>query len=545
MTMEKTDVLVIGGGATGAGVLRDLALRGVDAILVEQQNLAHGTSSRFHGLLHSGARYAVGDPESALECRQENAILKRIARCCVDDTGGLFVLLPGDDPGYANDWFAACRRAGIAAQEIPVAEALSLEPNLNPALERAFRVPDASIDGCGLVWANVGSATGHGARAYTYTRVDRISVRDGSVSGVAVTDLRTGEPRQIECRFIVNAAGAWVGPVARLAGCELKILASKGSLLVFNHRVTNRVVNRLRRPGDGDIIVPQNTVAILGTTSVAVDGPEHLGSSRVEIDRLLLLGRDLVPGLDERRVLRSFAGVRPLYQEGGSEGPQPTDGRAVARQFALVDHQRQGVHGLITVVGGKLTTFRLMAEQTTNLVCAQLGHGASCRTAAEVLLPEATAAQVRQLQRYFSPPVSHKMAGRLGRADLDHLLGLLGRDDWKRQFVCECEQVSLAELEWRATGGSWLRLGDLRCRTRLGMGTCQGTICAARAIGQLYEGGLLDLGRARRLLSEFLDERWKGNQEVLWGDQLRERLYARNVYLNLHNFQKEADDYGL
>jgi glycerol-3-phosphate dehydrogenase len=77
------------------------------------------------------------------------------------------------------------------------------------------------------------------------------------------------------------------------------------------------------------------------------------------------------------------------------------------------------------------------------------------------------------------------------------------------------------------------------------MGTCQGTICAGRAIGQLYQDGLINLERARRLLGEFLDERWKGNHEVLWGDQLRQRLYAREVYLNLHNFQKEADDYGL
>ncbi len=269
--MEKTDVLVIGGGATGTGVLRDLALRGVDAILAEQQDLAYGTSSRFHGLLHSGGRYAVNDPESARECRQENAILKQIARCCVDDTGGLFVLLPGDDPGYADDWFAACRRAGIAAQEITAREALDLEPNLNPGLVRAFRVPDAAIDGFRLVWANVGSAAKHGARAYTYTRVDRIIVRNGAVSGAEVTDLRTGEQRQIECRFVVNAAGVWAGRVARLAGCELEVLASKGSLLVFNHRVTNRVVNRLRRPGDGDIIVPQDTVALLGTTSVPVD----------------------------------------------------------------------------------------------------------------------------------------------------------------------------------------------------------------------------------------------------------------------------------
>ena len=543
--MEKTDVLVIGGGATGTGVLRDLVLRGVESILAEQQDLANGTSSRFHGLLHSGGRYAVNDPESARECRQENAILKKIARCCVDDTGGLFVLLPGDDPGYADDWFAACRRAGINTREITVREALDLEPNLNPALVRAFRVPDAAIDGFKLVWANVGSAAKKGARTYTYTRVDRIIVRNGAVSGVEVTDLRTGEQRRIECRLIVNATGAWAGQVAWLAGCELEVQASKGSLLVFNHRVTNRVVNRLRRPGDGDIIVPQDTVALLGTTSVPVAGPEHLSSSRAEVDQLLLLGRELVPGLDERRVVRSFAGARPLYRESAPDGERPTDGREVSRQFALVDHERQGVRGLITVVGGKLTTYRLMAEQVVDLACAQLGHDAPCRTAVEELLPWASAAQVRQLRQYFSPPVSHKMAERLGRDDLDQVLAIMRRDSSKSQFVCECEQVCLAELEWRAAGSSWLRLGDLRCRTRLGMGTCQGTICTARAVGLFYQGGMFDLARARRLLGDFLNERWQGNRGVPWGDQLRQYLYARNVYINLHNFHEEEEKYEL
>jgi glycerol-3-phosphate dehydrogenase len=543
--MEKTDVLVIGGGATGTGVLRDLALRGVDTILAEQGDLANGTTSRFHGLLHSGGRYAVNDPESARECRQENAIVKQIGRCCVDDIGGLFVLLPGDDPGYAADWFAACRRAGIDAVEITVREALDLEPNLNPGLVRAFRVPDAAIDGFRLVWGNVASAAKKGAKTYTYTRVDRILVRNGAVSGVDVTDLRTGEQHQIECGLIINAAGLWAGRIARLAGCELEVLASKGSLVVFNHRVTNRVINRLRRPGDGDIIVPQDTVALLGTTSVPVVGQEHLISSRTEVDQLLLLGRDLVPGLDERRILRSFAGARPLYQESAVGEAHPTDGREVSRQFALVDHERQGVRGLITVVGGKLTTYRLMAEQAVNLACAQLGHDAPCRTAVEEMLPMASADQVRQLQQYFSPPVSHNMAERLGRDDLDQVLAIMRRDGSKSQFVCECEQVCLAELEWRAAGRGFLRLGDLRCRTRLGMGTCQGTICASRVIGLLYQDGMFDLARARRLLGDFLDERWRGNREVPWGDQLREHLYARNVYLNLHNFHEEEEKYEL
>ncbi|MDA8211642.1 MAG: FAD-dependent oxidoreductase, partial [Clostridia bacterium] len=169
--MESTQVVVIGGGATGTGILRDLAMRGIPAILVEQYDLAHGTSSRFHGLLHSGARYAVNDPESAQACIAENRVLRRIGKCCVEDIEGLFIQLPQDDPVYVETWQKACTAAGIPVQEIAPAEALALEPNLTPQIVRAFSVPDGAIDGFRLVWANIKSAERYGAKAYTYHRV--------------------------------------------------------------------------------------------------------------------------------------------------------------------------------------------------------------------------------------------------------------------------------------------------------------------------------------------------------------------------------------
>ena len=99
MRTITTDVLVIGGGATGIGVLRDLALRGIRAALVEKGDLTHGTTGRYHGLLHSGGRYVVKDPQSATECAEENEILRRIMPHCLEDTGGFFVVTPADDPG--------------------------------------------------------------------------------------------------------------------------------------------------------------------------------------------------------------------------------------------------------------------------------------------------------------------------------------------------------------------------------------------------------------------------------------------------------------
>src|SRR3954453_2581395 len=110
MASLETDVLVIGGGAPGAGVAWDAALRGFDTVLVDRADLAEGTSGRFHGLLHSGGRYVVKDRLAAEECVAENVILRRVIPDCIEDTGGLFVTTPDDDPGYADSFLAACRQ---------------------------------------------------------------------------------------------------------------------------------------------------------------------------------------------------------------------------------------------------------------------------------------------------------------------------------------------------------------------------------------------------------------------------------------------------
>src|SRR5580692_10251797 len=120
MTTLTTDVLVIGGGATGAGVAWDAALRGFDVILVDRLDLAQGTSGRFHGVLHSGGRYVVKDPLAARECIDENRILRRVAADSIEDTGGLFVTTPFDDPDYADRFAKACSETGVDCEEIPV-----------------------------------------------------------------------------------------------------------------------------------------------------------------------------------------------------------------------------------------------------------------------------------------------------------------------------------------------------------------------------------------------------------------------------------------
>ena len=133
----ECEVLVLGGGSTGVGVARDAAMRGFSTVLVERGDLATGTTGRFHGLLHSGGRYAVKDPQAARECIAENIVLRRIAADCIEDTSGLFVTTPIDDPDYADRFIRGCQDTGIPVEEISVAEALRREPRLNPRITRA------------------------------------------------------------------------------------------------------------------------------------------------------------------------------------------------------------------------------------------------------------------------------------------------------------------------------------------------------------------------------------------------------------------------
>src|SRR4030043_837260 len=127
MRRIQTDILVIGGGATGTGILRDLAMRGLKCLLLERRDLAYGTTGRYHGLLHSGGRYVVKDPQAAKECLEENCILRRIMPQCIEDTGGFFVLTPDDDPAYADAFVEGCRLAGIPCEQVSPAQMLCQE----------------------------------------------------------------------------------------------------------------------------------------------------------------------------------------------------------------------------------------------------------------------------------------------------------------------------------------------------------------------------------------------------------------------------------
>ena len=521
------------------GVLRDLSMRGVPAILAERGGFAAGTSSRFHGLLHSGGRYAVNDTESARECIEENMILRRIGRQCVEETEGFFALTPEDDPAWVERWTAGCAQAGIAAEEIDVAEALRLEPALSPEIRRVFRVPDSGVDGFRLVTHNAMSARRYGGRVLTHHEVTAIRHENGRVTGVTLHDRRGGKTVDIACRAVVNAAGSWAGQIAALAGLEVPVSPDRGALIVFNHRFTSRVVNRLRRGSDGDIFVPHGSVTILGTTSSPAERPDDTRPTSEEVLRLLDVGEALFPDVRNYRILRAFAGTRPLYAPGGAAG------RQAGRGFQVVDHGEEGLSGMFSVFGGKLTTYRLMAEKAVDRAAAFLGVSAPCRTAEEPLVPEPDADTLARAARHFPVQGIRLMADRLGDAlpeavgAAEERAGRGGGD--ANPLLCECEMVSLAEIECVGRDPASGTLTDIRLRTRLGMGTCQGTFCSLRSVAALADHGVeLALSPADNVRG-FLRERWKGLRPALWGVQAREMELSRAVYACVLNLDGGRD----
>src|SRR5919109_290851 len=258
-------------------------MRGLKTVLVERRDLADGTTGRFHGLLHSGGRYAVKDPEAAKECIEENLVLRRTAADCIEDTGGLFVSTPWDDPAFGDTFVEGCRATGVPVEEIPVAEALEREPRVHPEISRAFTVPDAAIDPWKLVWSCARSAQEHGAQTLLYHRVIGFELDDGRVRGAVVYNELTGEELRIHADVVVNAAGAWAGQVAELAGCRVSVVPGKGIMIAMNHRLVNTVVNRCKMPADGDILVPIRTVCVIGTTDTRVADPDELEVTQAEV----------------------------------------------------------------------------------------------------------------------------------------------------------------------------------------------------------------------------------------------------------------------
>jgi glycerol-3-phosphate dehydrogenase len=379
--MSKPRAIIIGAGFTGVATSHDLALRGFDVTVVERGDLCNGTSGRTHGLLHSGGRYAVSDQESAIECIDENNILRKIVPQVIEPNGGLFIALDESDLAYGETFIDGCQTCHIPIEELTSQQALKMEPNINPKVLMAFLIPDGTFDPLRLALAFAATAKSNGARFRIYTQVQSLLLDGkGNVTGVKVLNRTDNKPEELYADIVINATGAWVGEIAHMAGASVPIKPTPGIMVTYDQRLVQRAINRLNKPGDGDIVLPQRRMMVVGTTSFEVTNLDYVPVVDEQARLMFERGSELVPGITQSNKRGVFMATRPLIGSGSS-------GRSIARTFKCFDHKEtQGIDGFVTITGGKATTLRAMAEKTADVVCEKLGIHVPCATKETPLL---------------------------------------------------------------------------------------------------------------------------------------------------------------
>jgi glycerol-3-phosphate dehydrogenase len=326
----------------------------------------------------------VNDHESAVECIEENTILRRICPGSFEENDGLFVAITDEDMAYYDEFVKGCAESGIPAEELTPGEALAMEPLLNPSLKAAVRVPDATMDAMRMPLRFFATAKRNGADLRNFMEVLELLVDARTVRGVVVRDHVTGKVGEIRADVVVNATGPWSEKIAAMAGVDVPIRPSPGVMLALRGRLCNMVVNRMHRSGDGDIVVPQRALSVVGTSSWTVEDPEDLGVPPDHVRRMYEEGAKLIPAVANAEFRAAWSAARPLI--GTKE--EADSGRELSRTFKTYDHvETDGVEGFVTITGGKGTTLRGMAELCADVICRKLGVEAECRTRDTVLLP--------------------------------------------------------------------------------------------------------------------------------------------------------------
>lgn len=380
---EVVDVLVIGGGVTGAGVALDAASRGLSVALIERHDLAAGTSRWSSKLAHGGVRYiAAGQIGVAWESAVErNRLVTTIAPHLVQPMPFLMPYFPGGPFGGRTGsrlLFVVADGLRLAARTpawLPrthwadPAELHAMAPALRPARGAYVHVDGALEDDARLVVALARTAASHGARIVTHC-----TALDVSRDGAQVRDELTGEVSEIRGRAVIVAAGVWSGSLVS----NVPLKPSKGAHLVLRAEALDspKVAINLLLPGTLNRFVfanprPDGTV-LVGLTDDAVDAIEDEPPVTEADERFLLemLSTGLSRPVTSDDVIGRFAGLRPLL--GGDDESSSAD---ISRRHALLDRD-----GVLVIVGGKLTTYRRMAQDAVDRVAATLDHGVACRT---------------------------------------------------------------------------------------------------------------------------------------------------------------------
>lgn len=543
------DVAVIGGGVNGTGVARDCAMRGMRVLLLEKNDFSSGTSSASSGMIHGGLRYLGFDRNTTRITSEDSGYIQRIAPHLIFRIPWLNPVFKGEPYGMelweivmkAYDSFRDLK-GGKEHTRLTREQALALEPGLNPKLLGAVTWDEWGIDVPRLCFANALAARELGGFILNHAEVlDFRRDGQGAVTGVRVRHGLSGEVFDIEAKITVNCAGPWVPRVARMAGVEVRLRLGKGVHVVYDRRISNVSVTARAIDGRGVFLAPHENVSWIGTTDDDYYGElDNLSATQDEVEYLVEGMSRVFPRIREYKRSRVMVGLRPtLYAWGKYEDD-------LSRRYEVIDHEeRDNVAGFVTLAGGKLAAYRLMAEDTTDLVAAKLAVSAACRTHIEPLpgaRGHADTPRIAEKAR-ISLFTAARAAYRHGDRTEEVLSSIADNPRWSRS-VCGCEQVTEAEVRYcvqRELAGT---LSDLWYRTRLGMGPCHGMACAPRAAQILVDEQMLEPPEGHEEVARFLEFRWRDKYPVADGLEMAQEELARGIFIGAYGYDAFREDDG-
>jgi len=508
------DVIVIGGGVTGAGIARDLALRGLSVLLLEKGDWGAGTSGGSSWMIHGGPRYLEFDWDTTrLSCRDAGHIVT-IARNLVYRVAFIIPVLPHDRNNIERmetamevyDRFQPLKKSH-PHRRLTAAEARQVEPGLTPDLVGAVTMEEWGIDPYRLVYANVEDAMANGARALNHTQVTDLVRDGGKVIGVRYRG-QDGVTSESRARVVVNATGPWSGEVGAMAGVPVKLRPAKGIHIVYPHRISNFSISCESVDGRDLLMVAHAGFTLLGTTDDDFYGDlDSVDVLEDEVDYLLQGFERVFPSIRSYRPVRTTTGVRPTLFKWRKYEDE------LSRRYEVVDHSAEGVDGFVTIAGGKLSMYRLMAEETSDAVCRKLGHQAPCTTASRPLPGnESDLEPAEDLARRYriSALAATKLQGRHG----SNAAKVLDQLDTAR-LLCRCEPITEAELVFAVRHEQVRNVVDAFRRVGLAGGPCAGAACVLRASAVI--GRELGWSASQRFdaARDFIRGSWLGRAPVM------------------------------
>ncbi|MCB0416494.1 MAG: FAD-dependent oxidoreductase [Bdellovibrionaceae bacterium] len=534
-TTKTYDVAIIGGGINGVGVARDCAMRGLSTILFEKNDLCAGSTGACSGMIHGGPRYLETERETTRKSCEDSGAIQRIAPNLLFRIPILIPVMQQDPKIYmemvetfctAYDSFSAIK-GGKPHVRLNRAEVQALDPGFSKDIVGAVSMDEWGTDPFRLVILTAKSAVASGAEIVVPAKVQEVVTENGKVKGVKVA--RDGHGVEfVSAKTVINLGGPWAPFIDSKKTRSIQMRPSKGVHLVLDRRIVN--VSLVCKAIDGResvFILPHEHTTIIGTTDDDYYGhPDRVTITQDEVGYLMQAVHRYFPDLHEYRIMRAFVGIRPtVYGWGMSES-------SLSRDHEIYDHKNDGADGLYSMIGGKLAAYRLMAEEMTDKICKRLARKESCRTHLESL-PGCTTEMpwIEEARRTGVDPLTVRRLFFRHGSEAHKILEAARKDPELRQTLCECDQVLAAEVEY-CVREEWAKnLGDVRRRTRLGMGPCQSCRCAnqtALFMGRLFNWNASEVDQASQ---DFVARRFRGNLPVLFGEQVKQEEYARALHL--------------